>query len=161
MLRAAEPQYERALAPNDLLDESELVVRGSIVAVREGPTLGPSPELGLPTAVFDVEVDRVLFGDTSLESSTVELLVMRSDMYDVTALAAELAEPVETLLYLSSTSGWPDQDVAAPTPRYWPAHPQGFVVDTDDGAILALVDEGFDGLDGGGHDLEDFAPESS
>jgi hypothetical protein len=145
--------YEAADSPSDLADQSDLVVRGTIVSIDRGRTQVIDADAGLEdtTIVATLQVDEVLEG--SLASGSRRLVYFElPNVGAINAATYKASLPVgaETVLYaVPSRPG--DPTIENPLagrpegqPIMTPVNPQGFWLESGDGVIEVLEGDSVD-----------------
>lgn len=145
--------YDAADSPADLADQSDLVVRGTIVSIDRGRTQLIDADAGLEdtTIVATLKVDEVLAGSLAQDShGLVYFELPNVGAIDPAAYKASLPVGAETVLYaVPSRPGDPtieNPHAGRPhgQPILTPVNPQGFWLESDDGVIEVLEGDSAD-----------------
>lgn len=112
----------------ELVDQSELVVTGTIVDVTRGPVEEAGFDEYAPIAQLSVKVDQVLAGETG--ESTLKVIVARQELVSVEELAESIPKVPITMFLMDA--GYADY--------YSPSARIGIVAENGDGTLETVRD---------------------
>lgn len=112
----------------ELVDQSNLIVTGTIVDVSRGPVEEAGFDDYSPIAQLDVKVDQVLAGEET--ASTVKVIVARQELVSVEDLADSIPQEPVTMFLMDA--GYSDY--------YSPSARIGIVAEKSDGSLESVRD---------------------